>query len=97
MLGRVDVHVVFAVQFVPGERVNPGQSFDFIAPEFDAICEFFISRPAFHDVASDPEFSAGEIEVVSFILDVDQFQQHLVPIDRSTHGEMNHHFEIVLG
>ena len=74
-----------------GQRVERGQRVHLVAEQLDAQALLFIRRIDLDDVPTDPEGAAGELVVVTLVLDLDQLAQHLIAIDALPPLERQHH------
>ena len=71
--------------------IDDRQLLDFITPKFDPVTVLFVRGPEFNTIASHAEFGSLEYDVVSLILDFDQFAEHLIPINLLSLTERHHH------
>ena len=75
VLGRIDVNLFQRLRFLARDWVDHAELFNLIAPQLDAIGELLVSGPDFDHIAPNSELGASRIEVIAFILDVDQLHQ----------------------
>ena len=73
------------------------ESFDFVAPELDAEGRLLVGGPDFDAIAPHAELARLELDVAALVLDIDQFGQHFVAVDRLARLEADHHGAIVFG
>ncbi len=96
MLARIDKKFFLIRDHFPAGRVDDRQLFHLVSPELDSISKLFVRRPQLDTVAADPEAARLELDVISFVLDLDQLAQSPVPFDLRAARQMDHHLPVIL-
>ena len=90
MRGRENVNLVFLIDFVSGQRMERGNAVDLVTKEFDTHRQFLVDRDDFDGVAPHAERTAGEGDVVAFVLHGNKLTQQVITVDLLTHLEEEH-------
>jgi hypothetical protein len=80
-----------------GERIEPGQLVDLVAEQANPEGVLLVRRHDLDDVAAHAESAAAELDVVAFVLDLDQLAQDVVALDALPFLERQHHPVVRLG
>ena len=97
VFGRINIDIVEPLDFFACERVDDRQFFDFVAPQFNPVGEFFVGRPDFNDIAANAEVASRGCNIVSRVLNIAEFPEQVVAINRSTNADGDHHLEVIFG
>ena len=98
MRARKDRHLVELAQDLAAQGIDLGNSFDLIAPPFDAQGFLaLVGREDFDHVAAHAEGAAGKVHVVALVLDLDQAAQDGIAPDLDPDREIDLHAQIRLG
>ena len=79
------------------QRMQLVQILDFIAKHFNPYSELLVLRNDFNRVALHTELSAGEVDVVSFVLHPDELTDDVRARNPLAHLKSNHRLEILFG
>ena len=91
----VDIKLVDLAQRLSGNRIDFLDLLDFVPPETDSVSVAFLEGGKnLDDIASHTKCSTVEIIVVSFVLDLDQVHQQIVPPLLGAAFQMNDHLAI---
>ena len=93
---REDVHLLFLVHDLTGQRVQGVDPLDLVPEELDPDRELFVDRDDLDRVAAHPERAAGEGEVVAGVLHADEPAQQVVALDPVTDLQPGHPVDVLL-
>jgi hypothetical protein len=77
--------------------VDDAQGIDFVAEEFDAVCDFFGGGPDFDHVPANAKLAPFERDIVALILNIDEFEQYRIAVDDFALAHVDHHALVVAG
>jgi hypothetical protein len=95
--GRRDEDPVDIADHFTGEWVEVVQPLDLVAEHLDAAAQLLVDREDLDRIAAHPERAAGEREVVTGVLDVDELTQQLVAFDGRADAQLDALAEVLLG
>ena len=75
--------------------IDRGKLFHLVAPKLHAKGTFFVGRPDLDAVAPHAELARLKLDVVPLVLDIDQFGQHPIAVDRLPDLQPDHHGPVV--
>ena len=98
MRGRGNGHIPQLRLDLAGEHINLGDAVDLIPKELHPHRRVaFLRRNNLQHIPSHPERPPVKIHVVSVVVDIDQFPDHLIPILLHAGPQGNNHPLIILG
>jgi hypothetical protein len=80
-----------------GQWVQLIERLDFVTKHLDANRQFFVLRDDLEGVTADPELSATEVDIVSFVLHSDELADDVGSSDSLANLQCDHCFEVFLG
>ena len=93
---RIDMHKIQVSLFLSCQQINLGNPVDLIPEELHADrCFTFFGRYNLQHIPVNPERASVEIDLIAFILDIDQFADHLIPVFLHAGPQRNDHFFII--
>ncbi|OPY89290.1 MAG: hypothetical protein A4E73_03119 [Syntrophaceae bacterium PtaU1.Bin231] len=97
MTSGIDRDAPQRLQFSRAERIDDGDRLDRVAEELDAQGPLFlVGRKDLDHVPADAEGAAVEVDVVAFVLNLDEAPQHLVALDLRSFFEEEPHAAVFL-
>ena len=78
MAGRIYKSPLFFGEYLAGKRLELPYPLNFVAVEFHSYGGFKISGKYFYRVPPNPEFAAGKLDVVSFVVDTHQPRKYIM-------------------
>ena len=94
MLGRIDRRAFQCGNGFARQRIDLGDTLDFIAPQFHAQRLFFVCWKNFHRIAAHTKRSTFEVHVIALILNAHQRAQHIVTSDTLSDIKRHHSLAI---
>src|SRR5262245_46950583 len=84
-------------QFISGQRIERTQLVDLVSPELDSKPDALIRGMYFNGIASDAKRASLEIDIVTFVENLNQLDEDLPPADVLPAFQHQEHSVIGLG